>query len=207
MLAAMSGIERLCAGLLYGGGLRLLEVLHLRLKDVDFAGQQLVVRDGKGRNDGVTLLPTSLQASLRLHLAEVQVQHQADIAAGAGYVELPDALAVKYPSASREWSWQWVFPATRLYTGERSGERRRYHPHETVIQRAIRRAAIAAGIPKPVSPPTLRHSFATSLLESGADIRTIWQLLRDKDISTTMIHTHVLRRGPPGVLSPIDRIP
>jgi len=204
VLAQMSGIEHLCASLMYGAGLRVLEALQLRIKDVDFAGQQLMVRDGKGRKDRATLLPTTLQAALRQHVESVRDQHAADLRVGAGFVQLPDALRAKYPSAPREWPWQWLFPATRHYTDPATGERRRHHLHETVIQRAVRRAARAAGVPKPVTPHTLRHSFATQLLASGSDIRTIQQLLGHKDVSTTMIYTHVLRRGPLGVRSPLD---
>jgi integron integrase len=157
VLARMDGVEKLCADLLYGSGLRLLEGLRLRVKDVDFGGQQLIVREGKGNKDRVTLLPVSIQGPLRKHLDAVRAQHQRDLSGDAGCVELPFALREKYPSASREWHWQWVFPATRCYVDQSTGEHRRHHLHEAVIQRAVRSAAITAGIPKRVSPHTLRH--------------------------------------------------
>jgi integron integrase len=161
VLAAMDGVEKLCASLLYGAGLRVLEVLRLRIKEVDFGGQQLHVRDGKGRKDRVTLLPATIRPALREHIDRMRAQHQIDLQSGWGFVELPDALRIKYPSAPREWAWQWVFPATRHYTDRATGERRRHHLHETVLQRAVHCAGIAAGVAKPVSPHALRHSFAT----------------------------------------------
>lgn len=190
--------------LLYGAGLRLLECCRLRVKDVDFARNEITVRDGKGRKDRVTLLPTKLKEPLACHIERRRRLHQEDLDRGAGSVELPDALEVKYPRAAGEWPWQWIFPATRFYLDRETGKLRRHHLHESVIQRAMKEAVREAGVPKPASPHTMRHSFATHLLESGYDIRTIQELLGHRDVATTMIYTHVLNRGPRGVRSPLD---
>lgn len=200
------GVVGLIAGLLYGTGMRLLEMLELRVKDVDFAGNEIIVRGGKGDRDRVTMLPECYKGRLLRHLAEVRVQHEADVAAGAGWVALPGALGVKYPNAGREWGWQWVFPATRGYREGVTGQQRRHHLHETVVQRAFRDAVRAAGMAKRASCHTLRHSFATHLLESGSDIRTVQELLGHRNVATTMIYTHVLNRGGLGVRSPADTL-
>ena len=207
MLDQMSGVPALMASLLYGAGLRLLECAQMRTKDVDFERLELIVRDGKGRRDRVTMLPQRLVDPLRQHLERVRAQHVADLAAGAGWVEVPDALDRKFPNAPREWPWQWVFPATRTYVDPVSGRTRRHHLHETVLQRAVREAVLAAGMSKRAGCHTLRHSFATGLLEAGYDIRTIQELLGHRDVSTTMIYTHVLNRGGLGVRSPLDGVP
>ena len=192
------------ASLLYGSGLRLLECARLRVKDLDIDGGRILVRDGKGRKDRITMLPARLREPLRVHLGAVRRLFDADLASGAGYVELPGALARKYPKTAREWPWQWVFPATRQYREPHTQQVRRHHLHETVLQKAFRAACTAANLSKRATCHSLRHSFATHLLEAGYDIRTIQELLGHRDVATTMIYTHVLNRGPLGVRSPLD---
>jgi integron integrase len=206
VLTRIDGVPRLMADLLYGAGLRLLECARLRVKDVDFGARQLIVRSGKGDRDRVALFPEATHQKLRVHLERVQRLHADDLKRGAGWVELPLALARKYPAAGREIGWQWVFPATRVYVDPETTQRRRHHLHESVLQRAVRRAVQAAGLSKPASCHTFRHSFATHLLADGYDIRTVQELLGHRDVATTMIYTHVLNRGPAGVRSPLDKV-
>jgi len=204
VLAQLDGIHHLMASLLYGSGLRLMECLRLRVKDLDFQRREILVRHGKGGKDRVTMLPDSLIPALQTQLERAQITHKQDLAEGFGRVYLPNALARKYPNADQEWGWQYVFPASKRSIDPRSGVERRHHLHETVLQYAVKQAVRRTGIAKPGSCHTFRHSFATHLLESGHDIRTVQELLGHKDVRTTMIYTHVLNRGGQGVRSPLD---
>jgi len=200
----LEGGMALVARVLYGTGMRLMEGLRLRVKDVEFERREIVVRDGKGGRDRVTMLPERLVGPLRAHLARVQALHERDLAEGFGEVWLPDALAEKARSAARAWGWQWVFPSALRSVDPRSGLTRRHHLQPESVQKAIRLAARTGELVKPVTPHVLRHSFATHLLAAGHDIRTIQELLGHKDVATTMIYTHVLNRGGRGVTSPLD---
>jgi integron integrase len=202
----LSGSNKLMAKLLYGSGLRLMECLRLRVKDVDFGMHQIMVRDGKGKIDRVTLLPESVMADLKEQLERVKAIHENDINQGYGKVYLPYALSRKYPNANLEWCWQYVFPSKSLSKDPRTGATRRHHIHENSLQKAVKKAVKLTRIPKPVSCHTFRHSFATHLLESGYDIRTVQELLGHKDVNTTMIYTHVIKKGGKGVKSPLDTL-
>ena len=206
VFAHLDGQKRLVATLLYGAGLRLLEALRLRVKDVDFSRNELLVRRAKGHRDRVALLPKTAKPPLRGQLNSVRATYERDLARGAGWVALPGALERKYPNAGREWGWQYVFPATRLHVDPDTGRKRRHHLHESAVQRAMKNAVRASGIAKPATCHSLRHSFATHLLESGYDIRTIQELLGHRSLKTTMIYTHVLNRGGLGVRSPADAL-
>ncbi|NTV38050.1 MAG: integron integrase [Anaerolineales bacterium] len=204
VISLMDGTAQMVAKLLYGSGLRIMEAVRLRVKDVDFQMKQLTVRSGKGDKDRFTTFPTTLTPLLQNHLAGVKTMHQQDLAQGHGEVYLPHALARKYPAAAKEWGWQYVFPARDLSVDPRSGVTRRHHVDPSVINKAIKVAVRRAGLTKHISAHTFRHSFATHLLQRGTDIRTIQQLLGHNDLATTMIYTHILQQGGQGVPSPLD---
>jgi integron integrase len=206
LLDKLDGTNGLIGRLLYGTGMRIMEGVRLRMKDVEFSRRMILIRDGKGHKDRIGILPDRLVATLSEHIARVRGLHEKDLASGYGRVWLPDALARKYANAPCEWGWQYVFPAARRSVDPRSGAVRRHHVSDQSFQRAMRQAVQAAGIHKLATPHTLRHSFATHLLESGSDIRTVQELLGHSNVSTTMIYTHVLNRGGRGVVSPLDRL-
>ena len=206
VLDAMSDQMKMMAQLMYGSGLRLMECVRLRIQDLDFSADQLTVRSGKGNKDRLTMLPVEIQSGLREHLKRVKLIHDRDLAEGYGNVYIPPALARKYPSASKQWIWQYVFPAISRSKDPRSGEIRRHHIHSTAFQKALKKAVRLSGITKRVTSHTFRHSFATHLLANGYDIRTIQDLLGHADVSTTMIYTHVLNKGGRGVKSPLDSL-
>lgn len=202
--ANLSGDKCLMASLMYGAGLRLMECLRLRIQDIDFSRNEIIVHDGKGAKDRITMLPESLKRALQDHLKKVKMVHERDLAYGWGRVLLPNALERKYPNAPREWCWQWVFPQENRWKNEKTSEEGRHHVHESIIQKAVNVAVKKAGLAKRATCHTFRHSFATHLLGGGFDIRTVQELLGHKDVKTTMIYTHVLNRGGKGVKSPVD---
>ena len=204
VLGNLDGVHWLVAALLYGSGLRLMEALRLRVQDIEFKRREILVRNGKGFKDRVTMLPDKLAGRLQTHLATVRLLHEKDLGEGYGEVHLPYALERKYPAAGRSWGWQYVFPSGNRSIDPRTGKTRRHHVDGQTIQRAVKQAVRTAGLVKPATPHTLRHSFATHLLQKGQDIRTVQELLGHEDVQTTMIYTHVLNRGGHGVTSPLD---